>query len=276
MKLTKLFLYAPIVAMIATSCVSYQNTYRVSTIPDTKLSVQTYSVEVEHDFSKRVTGTSGSRRSVDEARNEAYYDAIVSNRVDVLVDPIYEIQTTAKVLIFGGKSTAKVTGFAGYYKNPRSQAEITAANEAKAKANADAANAAALAAQQARLKMFEEFAAQAAVAKEEAKTVILNNVTPVVCCGGCSTGNNNNTTSNVTGGTQEARTIVTTPTLSDRFNTLMGGPEGAAVVTTETKEDGTVVTVTSPSSSTPSSPAAKSKSLLNSFIGKIKSFFKRK
>lgn len=41
-----------------------------------------------------------------------------------MVDPIYKTVTSPKILIFGGKSRSTVTGFAGYYENPRSYKEV--------------------------------------------------------------------------------------------------------------------------------------------------------
>ena len=51
---------------------------------------------------------------------EAYFNAIIENNIDVLVDPIYSVSTTKGFLFFfGGKSEATVNGYAGYYHNAR-------------------------------------------------------------------------------------------------------------------------------------------------------------
>lgn len=78
-------------------------------------------VELTVDENKVIQASSSKRhRSPNDAKDEAYFNAIVNNNIHVLVDPIYKTETTARILIFGGKSTSIVTGFAGYYKNPKS------------------------------------------------------------------------------------------------------------------------------------------------------------
>ncbi len=68
---------------------------------------------------KVITATSNkTHRDIDLAKHEAYFNAIVENQIDVLVDPIYTIKKRGRILFFfGGYVEAKVVGFAGYYKN---------------------------------------------------------------------------------------------------------------------------------------------------------------
>jgi uncharacterized protein YjgD (DUF1641 family) len=124
-----------------TSCSSYKHTHRLSQIPEKSVVIaDKVGVELKVDENKVVQATSTKRHaSPQDAKDEAYYNAIVNNNIHVLVDPIYKIQTSARILFIGGKSTATVTGFAGYYQNPRSYKEIKDELEAEdTKAKQDA------------------------------------------------------------------------------------------------------------------------------------------
>ena len=109
-----------------TSCSSYKHSYRLSEIPEKSVVIaDKICVELRVDENKVIQASSAKRhKSPTDAKNEAYYNAIVNNNIHVLVDPIYKTQTSARILIFGGKSTSTVTGFAGYYENPRSFKEV--------------------------------------------------------------------------------------------------------------------------------------------------------
>ncbi len=74
-------------------------------------------VDVKCDMKKIVSATSSERETVDLAKSEAYYIAITANNIDMIIDPIYEVKTVSR------KSIVKVTGFAGYYANPRTKTE---------------------------------------------------------------------------------------------------------------------------------------------------------
>lgn len=113
-------------AGITTSCSSFKHTHRLSQIPEKNVVIaDKIGVELRIDENKVVQATTTKRHSSpNDAKDEAYYNAIVNNNIHVLVDPIYRVQTSARILIFGGKSTATVSGFAGYYQNPRSYKEI--------------------------------------------------------------------------------------------------------------------------------------------------------
>ena len=141
------------ISIAMTACSTYKNTYRLNDIPDTRAKVTQVVVDVEPDFSKRIKGESYPRmRSINAAKENAYYNAIKTNNVDVLVDPIYEIKTT------GRKHTASVTGFAGTYKNAR-----TLSVEEQNNFNQN-------------LENFKKFLTLDAVVKEDNKSVyILNN-----------------------------------------------------------------------------------------------------
>lgn len=104
-------------ALFLTSCGStkmFSYTSRSVSIADGVdiMPTQTY-VDVNPDFSRRIMAESSVCSSTQQAMDEAKYNAIVNNKVDIVVDPIYKIETSSN----GVK--AYLTGFAGYYVNPR-------------------------------------------------------------------------------------------------------------------------------------------------------------
>jgi len=116
------FLFLPFVlatSLIFNSCSSYKHSSRISNIADQNIIVSNkIAVDLNIDLGKSCKGRSGYHKTVNDAKDEAYYDAIQTNSIHVLVDPIYSVQTIKT--IFGSKSSAEVAGFAGYYKNSRS------------------------------------------------------------------------------------------------------------------------------------------------------------
>ena len=110
-------------ALLLNSCSSYQHSYRVSNIAEENIVVTNkIAVDLKVDLGKTCKGSSGKHKSVKDAKDAAYYDAIQANSIHVLVDPIYNIQTTRT--LFGQKSSVEVYGFAGYYRNSRSLKSI--------------------------------------------------------------------------------------------------------------------------------------------------------
>lgn len=107
-----------LIAAVMSGCSTYQHTYRLSQIPDKNLSVSdNYVADLDIDFNKKVNAVSRKHKTVQDAKDEAYYLAITQNNIHVVVDPIFSVKTTK---IFSTKSVATLTGFAGYYKNARS------------------------------------------------------------------------------------------------------------------------------------------------------------
>jgi hypothetical protein len=111
-------------ALVLNSCSTYKHSSRISNIAEQNIVVKNkIAVDLSIDLGKTCKGRSGSHKTVKDAKDEAYYDAIQSNSIHVLVDPIYSVTTTKT--IFGERSTADVAGFAGYYNNSRSLKAIT-------------------------------------------------------------------------------------------------------------------------------------------------------
>lgn len=102
------------------SCKSYKHTHRLVEVERNKevRAEMQVDVEIVPDFTKRIKGqTNQKHKSQQDAKDEAYFNAIIDNQVDVLVAPIYSVEKTSKILFFfGGKSSAIVHGYAGTYK----------------------------------------------------------------------------------------------------------------------------------------------------------------
>lgn len=101
------------------SCNTYKYQSRVSNIRTDNTHMVPNVVDVEINFNKKISANSGRHLSPTSAKEEAYFNAVTQNEIDVLVSPIYEIETTSRFLFFGGRSTARVTGFAGKFVNSR-------------------------------------------------------------------------------------------------------------------------------------------------------------
>ncbi len=76
-------------------------------------------VDIEVNMEKKVEATSNRVDGVDNAINNAYYKALEKSGADVIVDPVYMVETTGQLGIFGGKSIATISGFTGTYVKAR-------------------------------------------------------------------------------------------------------------------------------------------------------------
>jgi hypothetical protein len=107
--------------------ISGEHTFRCIDIKNVEIVAENFVAEI--DFGPIIKVVSGKsikkHKSARLAKDEAYFNAIVDNEIDVLIDPIYAVRKKGKFLfVFGGYAEATVVGFAGYYKNvlPESQA----------------------------------------------------------------------------------------------------------------------------------------------------------
>jgi hypothetical protein len=103
--------------LVFNSCSTTNYTNRSITIDKNPVITNDIVVDIKVDVKKSVTATSSERETVELAKNEAYYNAITEQNIDIVVDPIFVITTT------GGMSIAKLTGYAGYYSNPRTKTD---------------------------------------------------------------------------------------------------------------------------------------------------------
>ncbi len=115
-----------LLVVATSSCASSKHSHRISQIADKSVAIaDKIGVELRIDEKNVIQASSTrSHKSASDAKDEAYFNAITNNDIHVLVDPIYKTVTSPKILIFGGKSRSTVTGFAGYYENPRSYKEV--------------------------------------------------------------------------------------------------------------------------------------------------------
>lgn len=117
------YLFFGMAMLFVTSCSSYKHSNRVSVIPENAVGqADKILVDVQVDLGKQVKARSQKHASAKDAKDEAYFRAIVDNNCHVVVDPIYSVKTTRT--LFGSKSMAEIVGFAGYYKNPRTENEV--------------------------------------------------------------------------------------------------------------------------------------------------------
>jgi hypothetical protein len=122
MKKINLLVLMVVGALAVTSCSTYKHSYRLSTVPQSTIGVTPTIVDIVADFDRQVTGSSDKKTSsIQDAKDNAYYNAITGNKIDVLVDPIYRIQVRKGV--FRTTARAEVTGFAGSFENSRSLLE---------------------------------------------------------------------------------------------------------------------------------------------------------
>jgi hypothetical protein len=108
-------------AFLLASCGTYQFTSRKVEVAHSPIQSNPMVADLKVDFSKKITTYSSWMKSTSEAKGDAYLKAITENNIDVLVDPIYRIESKPRFLFFFRRSQATVYGFAGTYENPRSK-----------------------------------------------------------------------------------------------------------------------------------------------------------
>lgn len=99
----------------------YQYTGRQASINRSDIQATPTLVDVQPDFSKRVTATSDWLPTKEDAMAQCRFLAITENKVDIVVDPIYQIQFRSTS--FRKKYKVTMSGFAGYYTNARTIGE---------------------------------------------------------------------------------------------------------------------------------------------------------
>lgn len=101
------------------SCKTYSHSSRTIDVNNESIESKSFSVEVVPDFTRRLNASSTKKHASEKsAKEEAYFNAIVDNSIDVLVSPIYS--TT----VSNGMYETTVYGYAGYYKNPKTSQQV--------------------------------------------------------------------------------------------------------------------------------------------------------
>ena len=114
----KKYLYLIIVGGLLQSCVTYNHSHRITEIPNpSNLGIKNnYVVDVKIDLKNKVSAASEKHSNPNDARDEAYYNCITLNNIDIVVDPIFK-----RTNIWPNKFKYEIQGFAGYYENPEAQ-----------------------------------------------------------------------------------------------------------------------------------------------------------
>lgn len=120
-----LFFFAAVVFLSSCKLFSPPKVYhydyhvRNAEIDETSITRSEVVCDLNIDFTKRVMGASREHTGDDRAmraKEEAYFNALVNNNIDVLVSPIYQVEQTDKT------ASAIAYGFAGMYVNARPRA----------------------------------------------------------------------------------------------------------------------------------------------------------
>jgi len=108
--------------LLFSACSSYKYTSRFAGIQTMNNTLTSPSVvDTRIDFTKKIVVISDNQESETAAKQNAYYKAIKDNSIDVLISPIYVIETDLNKGT--GKVKATVSGYAGYFTNARTSAE---------------------------------------------------------------------------------------------------------------------------------------------------------
>ena len=137
----KKIIYTLLLTSFMSSCTFYKYTKqdtcppeRVNTISNnvSLTAKKDFAVDVRIDLDKIVTGVSQNHLEKEDARNEAYYNCIVENDIDLVIDPLYKLITNEAPRIFKmfykNQYRYEIRGYAGYYENARDAGDETLQN----------------------------------------------------------------------------------------------------------------------------------------------------
>ncbi|MBI19023.1 MAG: hypothetical protein CMB73_00415 [Euryarchaeota archaeon] len=137
----KKIVYTLLLTSIMSSCTFYKYTNQDSCEPDRVNTISNnvsltakkdFAVDVRIDLDKIVTGVSQNHADENDARNEAYYNCIVENDIDLVIDPLFKKITNEAPGIFRmfykNQYRYEIRGYAGYYENPRDAGDETLQN----------------------------------------------------------------------------------------------------------------------------------------------------
>lgn len=137
----KKIVYTLLLISFMTSCTFYKYTNQDSSEPDRVNTISNnvsltakkdFAVDVRIDLDKIVTGVSQNHADENDARNEAYYNCIVENDIDLVIDPLFKKITNEAPGIFKmfykNQYRYEIRGYAGYYENPRDAGDETLQN----------------------------------------------------------------------------------------------------------------------------------------------------
>ena len=103
-----------------TGCSTYQYSARQTSIVRHDIQATPTVADVHADYNRRIETSSQWHKNREDAMNECRYLALTQNKIGVVVDPIFKIEyRPLKLRPF----KASMTGFAGYFVNPRTFTE---------------------------------------------------------------------------------------------------------------------------------------------------------
>ncbi len=97
--------------LMQVGCSTYSFTSRSNCINAIDIESNRQVADIEVHYKKKVSSTSDFQKFASQAKQQAVYQCIMEHNIDVLVDPIFEVEHRS---MSGYRAT--VTGFAGYYK----------------------------------------------------------------------------------------------------------------------------------------------------------------
>ena len=122
------FIFFIAVSILIQSCRSYTHSYR-------QMDVEPYSeitigndlyTQIEVNWNRKVAAKSQQYKIEKLAFEEAYYKAITENDIHIVADPLYRLETRKYLMPWRQpKYIVEITGYAGYYKNQKTGAELT-------------------------------------------------------------------------------------------------------------------------------------------------------
>ena len=104
------------IVLVQSGCTSYSYTSRSTRVNQNDIYASEQVADVTVDYKKKITATSDFQKFPNQANQQAIYQCIMDNGVDVIVDPIFKIENRP---ITGYRAT--VTGFAGYIKTGKKE-----------------------------------------------------------------------------------------------------------------------------------------------------------
>ena len=97
--------------LMQVGCTTYSYTSRSTNVAGRVINSSEATADLVIDYKKKVTATSDFQKFPNQAKQQAIYQCIMNNGIDVLVDPIFQIENRP---VTGYRAT--VLGFAGYYQ----------------------------------------------------------------------------------------------------------------------------------------------------------------
>lgn len=104
------------IVLVQSGCTSYSYTSRSTRVNQNDIYASEQVADVTVDYKKKITATSDFQKFPNQAKQQAIYQCIMDNGVDVIVDPIFKIENRP---VTGYRAT--VTGFAGYIKTGKKE-----------------------------------------------------------------------------------------------------------------------------------------------------------